>query len=106
MRYLPFGCIVFTDQRRKFASQIVYSNDVELTDIINTAAEYKKALSEMYFTTSENESPDLIEMPLRNLYYAATSLKSDIENAEGINLFPLNPNYILQENLRQSYLRS
>ena len=50
----------------------------------------------MYFTTSENKLSDLIEMLLRNLY-DATSLKSEIENAEGINLFPLNPNDILQE---------
>ena len=63
------GSIKFADQRRKNASQIVYSNNIELADIINTAAEYKRALHETDFTlvSDEFKSND----SLRNLFYAA-----------------------------------
>ena len=89
------GSIKFADQRRKNASQIVYSNNIELADIINTAAEYKRALHETDFTlvSDEFKSND----SLRNLFYAAADIRSEIERCNGIDIFPLKPRYISQE---------
>ena len=63
--------------------------------IINTAAEYKRALHETDFTlvSDEFKSND----SLRNLFYAAADIRSEIERCNGIDIFPLKPRDISQE---------
>ena len=83
--------IVITDQKQRNSSQIVYSSDIQLIDVINSAAEYK-ALSDFQFGCNPANGLDS-----SILHKAANILKSDIDKVKGIDIYPLNPQDISKE---------
>ena len=76
--------IIITDQKQRNSSQIVYSSDIQLIDVINSAAEYK-ALSDFEFGCKPANGLDS-----SILHKAANILKSDIDKVKGIDIYPLN----------------
>ena len=83
--------IIITDQKQRNSSQSVYSSDIQLIDVINSAAEYK-ALSDFEFGCNPANGLDSSV-----LHKATNILKSDIGTVKGIEIYPLNPQDISNE---------
>ena len=72
-------------QWKKHTNQFLYSSSISVPEVLNTAANYKRELKDH----------ELIDEPIdcknKILKQAENILISDIENAEGVTVHPLDP---------------
>ena len=92
--------IIFVNKSQKNESQVVFSSDVELEDVINIASEYKQSIADTNFDFGDGNIPHIIENNIKTLHHAAMLQKDDIKRAYGIETSPLNPNDITEESAR------
>ena len=53
--------IIFVNKSQKNESQVVFSSDVELEDVINIASEYKQSIADTNFDFGDGNIPHIIE---------------------------------------------
>ena len=95
--------VTFADSKRKNEAQFVYSSAIDIQDVINVASDYRKSLApdalEMITDTLNNEIAE--DQNLTTLYRAANILKAEMEGTSGIETFPLNPEDIEFEKVKE-----
>ena len=85
--------IAFADQKRKTSSQIVYSNSIDMKDVINIVFDYKEALNDLKVIgeVEDIQNDAGLDSYDRVFFYAGSVVKAEIKNVTGINTAPLSP---------------